>query len=562
MGLGFNSGNSIYGDAGKAQNPADPSYVGGQDYGGGDTGFPTDLEGLMALINEMNLGGSGSVSYPPRSVAEDIALLNAKYPIDIKLMEKEYMLAGLADKEIEGIKFKNAKELQEMDAASRMEYMKTQLKLTHQNELKLMAESHKNNKELQEDRHIFERLMQTDEQNFRAGESLLEREFTKEQKEEDRMLELTKSVNELRGRDPVRAALLAMGVGNPNDVLAGEFGTRQLEGADKLQAATEQALGGIEGLTKGGEVLSLGEQGVSGLANVEKAATSSVTGPTAAKTLIESAQGIGSAEQAGVIPEDVAARIAAVTPKGFDFQNAAEGAGLSDLEAVTSGPSDVARRRNQRRRGSLATIAGTDPVKENTVYQAGENGPEALVVGAGKKLEKIVPVGVEGEFDTVPNRDALVDMFNDPSVTIDRGSSGYDQETLRKLSIIRRKKAQGIDLSPQEQLWLNSIQASGSPSGQPPHPGGLNDMELKKQQILSSLSPAQRAALQQAAKKKQVDQQNSLVNSLNPHTIQKLMDLINNPGRSVNNNLQEVLPQLRDGAGNIAPQRRQLTAVA
>ena len=58
-----------------------------------------------------------------------------------------------------------------------------------------------------------------------------------------------------------------------------------------------------------------------------------------------------------------------------------------------------------------------------------------------------------------------------------------------------------------------------------------------------------------------MQQQDQLANSMTPQTIQSLMQLINNPNRQVNNSLQEQLPQLRDGAGNIAQPNQRLANV-
>jgi len=399
-------------------------------------------------------GGGG------RTLAEDLAYMEAKYgwdeKLEIKVLETEYGLRGKFEDE----RFKDAKELQSMSARDRLIYLREEIGLTKTMKLELMIEQNGYDVIMQDDRQEFETLMAANDQDFRAGESLLNREleermqgldiesrealaaariaaeqamqaagfghaekmqaggfahdekmqgagfvhdlkmqagqqafdkvmqergfandrflqereltmrltinsnniessekiaenkitadkemqdkqiaFEKEQKEEDRKLRRFEVVNELRGKDPVRAALMAMGAGDDLDAFGGAFaGLGPMEGAEQLQADTESALMGIEGLGAAGQQITLGGTGVEGLQSVEKAGTafvqSGLAGDTATKTLVRSAQGVGGSKQAGVSNEAVEERIAAITPKGFNTQRAAGGIGPHVLTAM------------------------------------------------------------------------------------------------------------------------------------------------------------------------------------------------------------------------------------
>ena len=213
-------------------------------------------------------------------------------------------------------------------------------------------------------------------------------------------------------------------------------------------------------------------------------------------------------------------------------------------------------------------------------------------------------------------------MFNDPNLTINRGGQtlppmAQGQPPInspqseagnapppitqgqppnpRRHEGLKAKKARGEQLTPKEEAELSGYEGQKlqeqqglpqnlSPAGFQSATGneallptnnqsiGLGSQQVRqnqiaqqaqRQQYLQSLPPAQRAALMQRAKQAQIQQQNKLVNSFTPDTIQSLMGLINNPNRNVNANLQEQLPQLRDGAGNISgkPSRQRLASV-
>ena len=537
------------------------------DPGGGDTGGDT--------------GGAAA-----RTLAEDMRLLEEKYKWDSKLelevLTLEWEKRGKHDVKLENLSHEN-----------RLKYLRTEITLTKDMKLELMIKQHGFDKIMQDDQQAFERLQQADQNEWQESQNDLDRleqqkdrDLEEKQREEDRKLQRFVEVQQLRGRDPVRAALMAMGAGDPNDPLGGKFeDLGAMEGSEELQRTTESALQGIEGL--GGEGLSLGEQGVSGLQNVEKAGRAFTQGSDATQTLIRSAQGVGSGTQAGVNEQDVQDRVAAITPKGFDFKAAAEGAGLSPLEAANA-PTAV---------GS-GTAGGQEPVQSNTVYQTGEAGREALVVGEDQRLKSIVPLenqarvgadayaaGVreptlqtQGPESLGYDRDPLVNMFNDPSFTLNKsGPVRYDPRSELPpmtrpqptpgdmIMIIKRKRASGIPLTPEEEELVARVHPRVFEMENPQFDSnlGLSTLEGRKNDYFANLPPAQRAALAQKAKQTQQQQQDRLVNSFDPQTIQKLYDLINNPNRGVNKNLQERLPQLRDGAGNITsrPQGRPLATV-
>ena len=556
-------------------------------------------------------GGSGGLS-----LAEEMRMLEEKYKWDSKLelevLEAEWNARGKHDVKLENLSHEN-----------KLKFLRTEITLTKDMKLELMVKQHGLDLIMQNDAQAFEELKQATQNEWQGSQNELDRkeqqadrEQVKELAEKERELKRFESVQNLRGRDPVRAALMAMGAGDAGDTVAGQFGGMDslvMDGKDigeGLKTTTESALRGIEGL--GGEALTLGDQGVTGLRDVEKAGRSFVQGSDATQTLISSAQGVGSGKQAGVNEEAVAERIASITPKGFDFKPAAEGAGLSPVEAATT-PAAVARRRGQPT-PTVTEPTATEPIQENTVYQAGEAGPEALVVGADKKLEKIIPVGAQVNASTTgldnmmgrtqpynpPQGDALIDMFNDPELTLNR-SNDVNQMNTEYVNQMNTEMARGemarIDYNmsgpraallaeqqgnmelrqyilkldaagkpiPREILEQLQSQASGlRPSTSPRSPTNIQEqrqLEIaemqRRQQYLASLPPAQQAALRQTGQRLAAEQQNQLTNSLTPETIQKLMTLINNPNREVNNNLQEVLPQLRDGAGNVTAQPSQ-----
>ncbi|KKL27176.1 hypothetical protein LCGC14_2387810, partial [marine sediment metagenome] len=124
------------------------------------------------------------------------------------------------------------------------------------------------------------------------------------------------------GRDPVRAALFALGLGPSADrftTMAQQLGETlaPLEGAGARRTTTEAAFSRLLG-----KDINLGEFGVTGLGAPEQAATALQRGTGSARQLLASAFGVGTlagapgAAQPGITAEELLERIQAVTPKG------------------------------------------------------------------------------------------------------------------------------------------------------------------------------------------------------------------------------------------------------
>jgi hypothetical protein len=184
-------------------------------------------------------------------------------------------------------------------------------------------------------------LPQQFEREMDAARREAERQARIEQMKQERLQIYT----EMLGRDPVRAALYAMGVGGELTGLPGvnveELGP--IEGAEQRGKETAKAVqqellnyGAYGGQTRrltgsggselvkqqgtGGPIsrpeVSLSGEGVSGLPSAVKAARGLMQGNEAARTLLTSAYGVGNKQTQGVSPEELMAIAERVTPKG------------------------------------------------------------------------------------------------------------------------------------------------------------------------------------------------------------------------------------------------------
>ena len=116
------------------------------------------------------------------------------------------------------------------------------------------------------------------------------------------------------GQDPVRAVLIATGMGGQ---LAGGVGGQfkslpPMAGAKQYEQSTEKALGKVTGTN-----IDITGKGVAGLPSVYQTAQQAVQGGDAVTTLLRSAFGIGNESLGGGISaEEFGKRIQSVTPRG------------------------------------------------------------------------------------------------------------------------------------------------------------------------------------------------------------------------------------------------------
>ncbi len=226
----------------------------------------------------------------------------------------------------------------------------------------------------------FDALQADLQRKFDALESEKGRIFEKEMRQEELGFERQRVFSETMGRDPVRAALYALGVGGEilpgGEIFGGlppmkgattyagniEQALSQLLGVERQQApriaqrGTKPAISGTKGALldrinqqvggniprelirtrkdyiptpTGGQTrlpplqqrggIRVGESGVTGLPGVIKSATAYQRGGAPAKTLLESAYGVGATAgkgRPGIIPEETRRMITSVTPRG------------------------------------------------------------------------------------------------------------------------------------------------------------------------------------------------------------------------------------------------------
>lgn len=162
------------------------------------------------------------------------------------------------------------------------------------------------------------------QQQFELAEQEKQREFQRQQALEQLKSERQRIYTDMLGTDPVRAVLFAMGIGG--EILPGgeQFaGLPPIQGAEQQAAKTQTALQGILG-----GPIGLGQAGVTGLPDVEKAAAAYSAGQGAqgsisdlgsARTLLTSGFGVGATPgqgRPGLSREEALRRISAVTPQG------------------------------------------------------------------------------------------------------------------------------------------------------------------------------------------------------------------------------------------------------
>ncbi|KKN27591.1 hypothetical protein LCGC14_0863090 [marine sediment metagenome] len=158
---------------------------------------------------------------------------------------------------------------------------------------------------------------------FEAAESEKGREFTRAQELAKRKDERLRIFSEMRGTDPVRAVLFAMGIGGEGGV-GGRFeDLPPIEGARTLGTQTEA---GLEALL-GGKI-RIGQGGVTGLQSPVKAAAAFSAGQGVrggvgalkdARTLLTSAFGVGAEKgkgRPGMSRDEILRQIKSVTPAG------------------------------------------------------------------------------------------------------------------------------------------------------------------------------------------------------------------------------------------------------
>mgnify|MGYP001589902446 FL=1 len=162
------------------------------------------------------------------------------------------------------------------------------------------------------------------QQQFEQAQQEKQREFQRQQALEQLKAERQRIYTDMLGTDPVRAVLFAMGIGG--EILPGgeQFaGLPPIQGAEQQAAKTQTALQGILG-----GPIGLGQAGVTGLPDVEKAAAAYSAGQGAqgsisdlgsARTLLTSGFGVGATPgqgRPGLSREEALRRISAVTPQG------------------------------------------------------------------------------------------------------------------------------------------------------------------------------------------------------------------------------------------------------
>ena len=353
-------------------------------------------------FDDPDSGGGGGGASGPRSVgdesqiyknqkATDLQFLKDKYPIDEKLLMKEFELQNKGRAQ----DFLNSKELAALDQRDRLIYLRENIKLTRQMELEMIAASHKNNLELQKDQQLFDSVMQ--DARLTHDKEMQENQFghEKELREEDRKLDRQKMVVDLLKDNPVQAVLMSMGLGDQAAALGGGEPLGQLEGEffEGLEGQTESALSGIKGaVVPGAEGIDITGTGVEGLAGAHKQAASFGQGSDATKTLLTSAHSIGGSDRAGISAGEVAKTVQSVTPQGF--KRAAGGIGYLPALGYNS------TRIGVRAAVGVGSVAGDigdpnpPPVEPNTAYTVGEgirldgSRPEVAVTG-----DKIGPNG-------------------------------------------------------------------------------------------------------------------------------------------------------------------------
>lgn len=172
-----------------------------------------------------------------------------------------------------------------------------------------------------------QKTLQEDQQLFSAGESAKDREarlalqkdqqvFEKEKQDADLKYQRQKTYVDMMGKDPVRAVLFAMGIGQDAETFNTQWGAGSqtqspLAGAEQSKAAVENALSG-----QLGKPVTVGNTGVEGLGSVEGAARAFQKGGGDVKTLLSSAFGVGNTATGGTTSEETQRRIQAVTPTG------------------------------------------------------------------------------------------------------------------------------------------------------------------------------------------------------------------------------------------------------
>ena len=144
-------------------------------------------------------------------------------------------------------------------------------------------------------------------------------QFEERQKAEALKLERQRLFAEMVGNDPVRAVLFGLGLGGQMVPGAEKFaGLPLLGGARPLEMDTERALAALQG--KPVDINTspkTGKTGVHGLTTPEQLARQFMSSG-ANRTLLTSAFGVGGSGTGftGLNPDELARRIAAVTPKG------------------------------------------------------------------------------------------------------------------------------------------------------------------------------------------------------------------------------------------------------
>ena len=177
-------------------------------------------------------------------------------------------------------------------AAQQLEQIKLQQKLQFDADYALAQLQGANAKELEQMR-----------QAFAEKQKMQELEFGRQQ-----------MFAQLLGTDPVRAVLLATGMGGQAlGGVGGEFKSLPaMQGAQQFEQKTEQALGKITG-----GAIDITGQGVQGLPSIYQTARQAQQGGDAVTTLLRSAFGVGNESLGGgVSAEEFSRRVQEVTPTG------------------------------------------------------------------------------------------------------------------------------------------------------------------------------------------------------------------------------------------------------
>ena len=247
----------------------------------------------MADPYEMRYGGPSPVYGPlPPAGYSPTKTTTGGIPPELMALFQSYLQGQAGGGAGRTLSFGETQAGAQFAASQQLEQIKLQQKLQFDADYALAQLQGANAKELEQMR-----------QAFAEKQKMQELEFGRQQ-----------MFAQMLGTDPVRAVLLATGMGGQAlGGVGGEFkGLPAMQGAQQFEQKTERALGKITG----GNIDITG-QGVQGLPSVYQTARQAQQGGDAVTTLLRSAFGVGNeALGGGVSAEEFGKRIQSVTPTG------------------------------------------------------------------------------------------------------------------------------------------------------------------------------------------------------------------------------------------------------